>query len=132
MFDRETFLHPAAEKAWVRMKIVANLSKINLQMISAYRSLDYQKDLIEKKLAKGIDMKDILKVNVLPGYSEHHTGCAIDIGSEGAAVLETEFDQSDAFKWLLQNAKHYGFSMTYPKGNTTGVCYEPWHWCFKK
>jgi len=131
MFDRPTLLHPAAKKAWRKMKKAAKKESIDLQIISAFRSLEYQKHLINNKLAKGINMEDILKVNVLPGYSEHHTGCAIDIGCKGEAILEEDFDQSEAFGWLTENANNFGFYMTYPKDNTTGICYEPWHWCFK-
>ena len=131
LFNRPTLLHPVAKKAWKKMKSVAKKDNIDLQIISAYRSLDYQKQLINNKLAKGMDINSILKVNTLPGYSEHHTGCAIDIGSQDAPILETEFDQSDAFKWLKNRAQEFGFLMTYPKDNTTGISYEPWHWCFR-
>ena len=131
MFNRPTWLHPAARKAWKKMKSAANSDNINLQIVSAYRNLVYQKHLIENKIKKGISIKDILKVNTLPGFSEHHTGCAIDIGSKNEAILETEFDQSPAFQWLVKNANSFGFYMTYPKDNTTGIMYEPWHWCFR-
>lgn len=130
MFNRPTLLHPAVNKAWKKMKKAAKNDQIDLKIISAFRSLGYQKQLINNKLAKGIDIDSILKVNTLPGYSEHHTGCAIDIGSQDAPLLEPEFDQSPAFKWLTHNAAKFNFSMSYPKGNTTGISYEPWHWCF--
>jgi D-alanyl-D-alanine carboxypeptidase len=130
MFNRPTLLHPAAKRAWVKMKKAAHKEGVELQIISAFRSLDYQKTLINNKLDKGLAIETILKVNTLPGYSEHHTGCAIDIGCKGEAVLEEAFDQSKAFKWLVNNANKFEFTMTYPKGNTTGICYEPWHWCF--
>lgn len=131
-FNRKAWLHPAARKAWKKMKKSAQSANIQLQIISAYRSLDYQKQLIENKIYKGIPIEEILKVNTLPGFSEHHTGCAIDIGSDNAAVLEVEFDQSPAFKWLVKNANTFNFFLTYPKENNTGIMYEPWHWCFKK
>ncbi|HHL31841.1 MAG TPA: D-alanyl-D-alanine carboxypeptidase family protein [Oceanospirillales bacterium] len=131
MFKRPSLLHPAAKKAWRKMKQAALQDNIDLQLISAYRSLDYQKKLLESKLAKGISLTKLLSVNTLPGYSEHHTGCAIDIGSENAAILETEFEQSSAFHWLQTNARHFQFFMSYPRGNTTGLIYEPWHWCYK-
>lgn len=131
MFNRKVLLHPRAKLAWLKMKKIAKIDGVNLRIISAYRSMDYQKELIQAKLDKGEKIEDILKVNALPGYSEHHTGCAIDIGSKDAAVLEEEFDQSLAFKWLEVNAKKFDFYMSYPKGNSTGICYEPWHWCFK-
>jgi len=131
MFQRPALLHPACHKAWTKMKHMASSYNIDLQIISAYRSLNYQKQLIENKLSKGMALNDILKVNTLPGYSEHHTGCAIDIGTPQAAVLEPEFEQSAAFEWLCDNAGHFGFYMSYPKSNTTGICYEPWHWCYQ-
>lgn len=131
MFGRPTLLHPAVKKAWVKMKSSAILDNVDIQIISAFRSLDYQQQLILSKVDKGLLIDDILKVNVLPGYSEHHTGCAIDIGSKNEVVLEEEFDQSDAFWWLVKNAEKFGFYMSYPKDNTTGICYEPWHWCYK-
>ena len=132
MFNREAYLHPRAKIAWHRMQKFAKIDGISLQIISAFRSMDYQKELIQAKLDKGEKIEEILKVNTLPGFSEHHTGCAIDIGSKDAAILEEEFDQSSAFKWLKNNANKFDFYMTYPKDNTTGICYEPWHWCYKK
>lgn len=130
MFNRKSKLHPAARKAWRKMQQAAKSNAIDLQIISAFRSLDYQKKLIDNKLAKGIKVKEILKVNTLPGFSEHHTGCAIDIGSDDEPILEQTFENSDAFKWLVDNAHKFNYYMNYPKDNTTGICYEPWHWCF--
>ncbi|MCF6288205.1 MAG: D-alanyl-D-alanine carboxypeptidase family protein [Proteobacteria bacterium] len=131
IFNRPTLLHPAAKKAWLKMQQNACQDNIELQIISAFRSLTYQKQLIDNKLANGNSIAQILKVNTLPGYSEHHTGCAIDIGCAGAAILEQDFENSPAFKWLVKNARKFNFIMSYPKGNTTGICYEPWHWCYQ-
>ena len=80
---------------------------------------------------KGQKLEEILKVNVLPGFSEHHTGFAIDLTSKGEVVLEEEFEKSDAFYWLVKNANQFGFYLSYPRNNSTGVIYEPWHWCFQ-
>ncbi len=131
MFNRKAYLHPRAKLAWQKLQKIAKIESVNLQIISAFRSMDYQKELIQTKLDNAEKIQDILKVNTLPGYSEHHTGCAIDIGSKNTAILEEAFDQSPAFKWLENNAHKFDFYMTYPKGNTTGICYEPWHWCYK-
>jgi D-alanyl-D-alanine carboxypeptidase len=132
MFDRDVYLDPKAKKAWKKMKKAANKVGIKLKIISAFRSYNYQKQLIQNKLDKGLSKEEILKVNTLPGYSEHHTGCAIDIGAKNEAILDEEFDQTEAFDWLQQNAEKFGFFMSYPKKNTTGICYEPWHWCYRK
>lgn len=131
MFDRPAFLHPAVKKAWDKMKKAAQSDRIDLQIISAYRSMEYQQQLIKNKIAKGISIKNILKTNTLPGFSEHHTGCAIDVGSKDAAVLEEGFDQSPAYNWLTKHANKFKFYLSYPKENNTGIIYEPWHWCYR-
>ena len=65
-----------------------------------------------------------------PGYSEHHTGYAVDFidGSQPATDLNAAFETTPAFGWLEQNAPFYGFEMSFPKGNDQNVAYEPWHW----
>ena len=131
LFGRTAMLHPAAHKAWKKMQNTAKRSGVFLKIISAFRSYAYQQQLIANKIKKGQSKKEILKVNTLAGFSEHHTGCAIDIGTKNDPVLEAEFDQSKAFNWLKNNAHRYDFYLSYPKNNTTGICYEPWHWCYK-
>jgi D-alanyl-D-alanine carboxypeptidase len=71
-------------------------------------------------------------VNAAPGFSQHHTGAAVDIASPGSRPLTEEFDQSGAFEWLTRNAANYGFSMTYPRENPWGFVYEPWHWALEE
>ncbi len=132
IYQRKVYLHPKARKAWLKMQKAAAQEGIKLQIVSAYRSLSYQKQLIENKRKQGQTLSQILRVNTLPGFSQHHTGCAIDITANNAAVLTAEFDQSQAFVWLQKHGKNYGFSMTYPQNNTTGICYEPWHWYYSK
>ncbi len=132
MFDRDCYLHPTAMKYWKKMTKKANKEGIDLQIISAFRGLDYQNQLIQNKINKGQLLEDILKVNTLAGYSEHHSGRAIDIGSKGAAILETEFENSEAFIWLMNNASKYNFELSYPRNNDSGIIYEPWHWCYQQ
>ena len=67
-------------------------------------------------------------MNAAPGYSEHHTGCAVDIATPGSRPLTEEFEDSQAFRWLTDNAGKFGFSMSYPRNNPAGFIYEPWHW----
>jgi len=55
----------------------------------------------------------------------------LDISTPGYAVLEQEFEESEAFKWLKKYAVKYGFTMTYGKGNIYGYLYEPWHWAWR-
>ncbi|MEQ1638880.1 MAG: D-alanyl-D-alanine carboxypeptidase family protein [Methylococcales bacterium] len=74
--------------------------------------------------------EDILTVLAPPGFSEHHTGCAVDISTPGTAPAALVFEQTAAFSWLNTNAHRFGFYLSFPLGNPYGYQYEPWHWCF--
>jgi D-alanyl-D-alanine carboxypeptidase len=113
------------------LRIAANSAGVSLFLISAFRSIEYQHELIDKKLVEGQAIEDILKVNAAPGYSEHHTGRAIDVGTIGCDALVEEFEDTKAFQWLNINAQEFGFIQSYPKNNSSGIDYEPWHWCFQ-
>lgn len=130
VFGRQPQLDARAYAAWCEMKEAAAREGVILQLVSAFRSVTYQRDLILRKLARGDDIRTILAVNAAPGYSEHHTGRALDIGTPGYAHLEIEFENSTAFAWLARNAHAYGFRMSFPRDNPYGVQYEPWHWCY--
>jgi D-alanyl-D-alanine carboxypeptidase len=103
---------------------------VTLLLVSAYRSLEYQVRIFQQKLAAGQDVESILKVNAPPGFSEHHSGRAVDVATPGSRPLTEEFETSPAFAWLTTNASRFGYSMTYPRDNRFGVIYEPWHWSF--
>src|SRR2546428_9842143 len=96
--------------------------------VSAFRSLQYQRQIFERKIKAGDSLEDILKVNAPPGYSEHHTGRAVDLTTPGCPPLAEEFERSAAFAWLVRHAHRFGFAMTYPRENRFGIAYEPWHW----
>ena len=131
VFGRQPLLDAEAFAAWSAMRAAALAEGIHLQIVSAYRSIEYQKQLFLRKLARGDRITDILQVNAAPGYSEHHSGCALDISTPGFAHLETEFERSPAFTWLLEHAEKFGFQLSFPRGNPYGVQYEPWHWCYR-
>jgi D-alanyl-D-alanine carboxypeptidase len=124
-------LTPTAAERWDAMSQAAAAAGIRLLLVSGFRSVDYQARLIRKKLNSGQRIADILTVNAAPGFSEHHTGAAIDIATPGSRPLTEEFEGTPAFDWLTRNAKDYGFSMTYPRDNSWGMIYEPWHWSLK-
>jgi D-alanyl-D-alanine carboxypeptidase len=128
IFDRPQQLAPHAAAGWFAMRAQAQQDGIVLLVVSAFRGLDYQRDLIVRKLASGQRLDDILKVNTAPGYSEHHTGCALDLTAAGYAPLEISFDSTEAFDWLARHAERFGFRLSYPRGNPHGIAYEPWHW----
>ncbi len=92
-------------------------SRCNL--VSAFRSVEFQAALIRAKLARGQSIDAVLKVNAPPGYSEHHSGRAVDIGEAGCPALEDAFDQTAAFAWLVGHAAAFGFTMSYPLKRTS-------------
>jgi len=129
--NRAQWLAPRAAEAWQRMRDAAARDGIELQVVSAFRSVEYQLGILRRKLERGLSIEQILRVSAAPGYSEHHSGRAIDISTPGCAALEEEFERSAAFAWLSKNAQRYNFHMSYPRGNPHGIAYEPWHWSWK-
>ncbi len=124
-------LTPTAAARWAEMVVAASQDGVMLLLVSGFRSIDYQARLIRKKLNDGQKIEQILTVNAAPGFSEHHTGKAVDIATPGSRPLTEEFETTPAFAWLGQNAARFGFSMSYPRDNACGFVYEPWHWSLK-
>jgi D-alanyl-D-alanine carboxypeptidase len=125
-------LSPVAASGWHQMVEAASGEGIRLLIVSGFRDFEYQAGLIRRKLEAGQLIAEILKVNAAPGFSQHHTGCAIDVATPGSRPLTEEFEESDAFRWLTANAADHGFSMTYPRENKAGFIYEPWHWALNE
>ena len=130
VFGREQFLAADVAERWASLVAAAARDGVELHLVSGFRSLDYQRGIFERKLAAGTTLDDILQVNAPPGYSEHHTGRAVDITTPGLPPLTEAFESSEAFAWLARSAAQHGLRMSYPRGNTAGVVYEPWHWYF--
>ena len=100
---------------------------LHLIMSSSYRDYDYQNDLYNNyKNQKGSEWADTVAARA--GYSEHQTGYALDIVTTNSTM--DNFEKSDEFKWLKDNAYKYGFILRYPKGkeDITGYNYESWHY----
>ena len=124
-------LEPCTAKAWRSMREAAQQDGVTLLLLSAFRSIQRQREIVATKLATGFVLAEILRVNAYPGHSEHHSGQAIDLGSPHCAPLETAFETTPEFHWLVRHAAAFNFSLSYPKGNIAGVIYEPWHWRFE-
>ncbi|HEY0715082.1 MAG TPA: M15 family metallopeptidase [Polyangia bacterium] len=132
IFGREQQLAPAAAQAWRAMQAAAEADGVALLVVSAFRSVQRQCALFERKLEAGQSCEEILRVSMAPGFSEHHTGRALDIATPGCPPLVEAFADTPAFQWLSQSAARFGFSLTYPRDNPYGVVYEPWHWAFTR
>jgi D-alanyl-D-alanine carboxypeptidase len=112
------------------MREAARENQVTLEIVSAFRSADYQLGILRAKRERGLSIAEILRVSAAPGYSEHHSGRAVDLTTPGHAPLEEEFESSRAFAWLRKHAKRFGFALSYPRRNAHGIAYEPWHWCW--
>lgn len=127
-YRRALWLRRDAARAWRGMQAVALRDGIVLEAISGYRSHDYQLGIFERKRARGLSVAEILQVNAAPGFSEHHSGLALDLGAPDEPPAEESFEATPAFAWLRDNAGTHGFCMSYPRDNPHGIVYEPWHW----
>ena len=112
------------------MRTAAAHAGVELQVVSAFRSIEHQLGIVERKLARGQTIDEILRVSAAPGYSEHHSGRCVDLTTPGCARLEEIFEQTPAFGWLRRHAGEYGFELSYPRGNRHEIAHEPWHWCW--
>jgi D-alanyl-D-alanine carboxypeptidase len=130
IYQREQHLIPPAADAWRAMAAAAAGDGIELQLVSAFRSVGYQEGILRRKRDRGQAIEEILRVSAAPGYSEHHSGRAIDLTTPGCPVLEEPFEDTEAFAWLFRRAAEFGFRLSYPRGNPHGVVYEPWHWAW--
>ena len=129
-YARPLWLHATAALGWQRLQAAALREGVSLEAISGYRSHDYQLGIFERKLAREQTIDEILTVNAAPGFSEHHSGLALDIGTPGEPPAEESFERTPAFAWLRANAAAFGFHLSYPRDNPHGITYEPWHWAF--
>lgn len=111
---------------------------INLSIFSGYRDIKKQIQLvnnsIKKKTDNGCTIKEArnscFETLAIPGFSEHHTGLAIDIYSNNDCSFDSSnFENTKAYSWLINNSYKYGFILRYPKGkeHITNISFEPWH-----
>ena len=131
VFDRPQRLRMEAANAWTGLVEAASIDGVTVQLVSAYRSLEYQADLIQRKVESGESISEILTRIAAPGYSEHQGGCAVDVSSPGIDPLTELLEETQAFRWLVASAVDHQFVLSYPRSNAYGVVYEPWHWCYR-
>jgi D-alanyl-D-alanine carboxypeptidase len=124
-------LQRAAARAFQEMRAAAQSDGVVLVALSGFRDKRDQEHLffdVKKERVQTTEQR--ADVSAPPGYSEHHTGYAIDIGDGNtpATDLSPNFETTTAFRWLQANAPRFSFELSFPKGNQQGVNYEPWHW----
>ncbi|MGC5196268.1 M15 family metallopeptidase [Aphanothece microscopica] len=123
-----------AAEALEAMRRAAAADGIELELLSAFRSQDLQKTIFfDVKSERNQKAVERAQVSAPPGFSEHSTGYAVDLGDARMphTHLSPSFDQTEAFAWLEKHAARHHFILSFPPDNRQGVSYEPWHWRFE-
>lgn len=132
--DAQHQLRPDAARALTAMRRAAAADGVQLVVLSAFRPVALQRQLFfDVKAERNQSSKARAKVSAPPGFSEHSTGYALDLGDGRAPAthLSGSFDGTEAFRWLARNAARFHYQLSFPRGNTQGVSYEPWHWRYE-
>jgi len=134
LFSQGIYVHKDIYKKFKEMQFKAAQKGISLQLLSGYRSINLQRQIFyENKSIRNQTAIERSWDSAPPGYSEHSTGYAIDVGDGDypSTHFEVEFEQTPAFKWMDRFASKYHFVLSFPRNNKQGVTYEPWHWRFE-
>lgn len=124
---REEYIYSKVEPFLKDMLEEAEDDGIDLRVISAFRSFDEQSSL--KGHYTTVYGSGANQFSADQGYSEHQLGTTVDFSTEELGENFTQIGSNEAFKWLQDNAYKYGFTLSYPEGNSY-YQYEPWHWRF--
>ena len=148
MKQTKMYLRKETYDAYLQMQNAADQDEINIQIASATRNFDSQKDLWNgewngltlvdgKNLLKSIPdeqerFKKVLEYIAVPGTSRHHWGTDIDINGANLKYFETDAGKKE-YNWLQKNASAFGFCQTYNlRGSVrpNGYNQEKWHWSY--
>lgn len=138
---REYYMDDRMADYMINMIAAAAKDGINLEVVSAYRTIEYQQQNFDNSVQQRMDngmtydeaYADTAKEVAFPGKSEHNAGLSADIMSDEYTSMDDDgFKNTKAYEWLSQHAAEYGFILRYPEGKEaeTGIIYEPWHYRF--
>lgn len=138
---REYYMDDRMADYMIDMIAAAAKDGINLEVVSAYRTIEYQQQNFDNSVQQRMDngmtydeaYADTAKEVAFPGKSEHNAGLSADIMSDEYTSMDDDgFKNTQAYEWLSQHAAEYGFILRYPEGKEakTGIIYEPWHYRF--
>ena len=126
-------VHREAWAATEALLAEARAAGFRFIVFAAHRTLEDQRILFEEGAKqKGLTLAQRAREVAPPGYSEHHTGFALDFGDprHPKTHKNATFAKTDAYRWLQAHAPAHGFELSFPEGNAQGVTFEPWHWRF--
>jgi D-alanyl-D-alanine carboxypeptidase len=131
-YQRFEKLAPEAALALMKLIYAARDEGVWIIPVSGFRPIVAQEKLFQAQIQRRGSPEAAAKLSAPPGYSEHHTGYAVDLadGNFPKQDVTYNFANTDAFRWLNQHGKEFGFEISFPENNPQGVSYEPWHWRF--
>ncbi len=132
--QRSESLDQEAAAAFEKMVANAKANGVSIIPISGFRTAADQEKLFERQIKRQGSPDAASRLSAPAGYSEHHTGYALDIGdgNHPEKDLKFEFEDTTAYQWMLVHAQTYGFELSFPNNNAQGVSFEPWHWRYVK
>lgn len=131
-YRRTEFLDRDAAGSFAQMTVAAAADGVSIIPISGFRTIAVQEKLFERQIQRQGSEGAAATLSAPPGYSEHHTGYALDIGdgTRPKTDVKFEFEDTKVYQWMSAHAKQYGFELSFPRNNPQHVSFEPWHWRF--
>lgn len=139
--DNEQLIDARIVEAWNQWRNDAIEAGHQLFFASGYRSVERQTNNYENRIQGYVndgyteeEARELTEEYIaVPGYSEHHTGLALDIVDQEWIAqgnsLSPDYDTQESQQWLVETMADYGFILRYPEGKEeiTGINYESWH-----
>lgn len=124
----EVKVERTAYEAYLKLKETLEEENVYVDLDSAYRSVEEQQEIVDDFTQK-YGAEYARTYAAVPGYSEHHTGLALDLFLivDGKIIYENEdmIQFPEIWERIHEKLPNYGFILRYPGGN--GYAYEPWH-----
>lgn len=129
-YQRFESLDPEAGRALMKLIYAARDEGVWVVPVSGFRTIERQQKLFQDQIKRRGSAEAAAKVSAPAGYSEHHTGFAVDLadGQFPKQDVTYQFENTDAYRWLKNHAQEFGFEMSFTSNNSQGLSYEPWHW----
>lgn len=133
IFNETISIEKESKEEFIKLKEYLEKKNIEVGIRDSYRDMNTQKQIYDYYLNKeGIEYCN--KYVAIPGYSEHHTGLAIDITIKYNGKFLKDDEElicldDEKYKEIHKNLSKFGFILRYPKNKEkiTGYNYEPWH-----
>lgn len=132
LYDDPVLVERGAYEAFQGFKAELAKEGVDVELDSCYRSTKQQQEIVDE-FTKQYGKEYVERYVAVPGYSEHHTGLALDlflvIDGEWVAANEEMVLRQDIWDKVHARLADHGFILRYlqHKASITGCSYEPWH-----